>query len=175
MASRVILAEKPSVARAIAGVLGGEQKSDGYIRCANDTIVTWAYGHLLALASPESYCGGRVEVHHLPLLPTTFGKEPRDEDAKKQLSVIKGLLKSTSEVVHAGDPDREGQLLVDEILQYCGWTGSTRRLWLSAVDPESVRAALAGLKDNGDYAHLSASAECRSQADWLVGMNGSIA
>lgn len=177
---RLYIAEKPSVARAIAQGLGAAEKADGFLKVGKDNI-TWCYGHLLTLWTPEEVMSGKVgerksiPVTALPILPSPFRLRPRDADAAKQVRVIGNLLKQAQEVVHAGDPDREGQLLVDEVLHYLGWKGATRRLWLSAVDPESVKKSLVSMKDNAAMQPLSRSAEARSQADWLVGMNASIA
>ncbi|MCE5394504.1 MAG: DNA topoisomerase 3 [Acidithiobacillus sp.] len=177
---RLFIAEKPSVARAIAQTLGNAEKRDGFL-AVGKAQVTWCRGHLLSLWTPEEVIAGkageraRVDASHLPILPQSWKLRPRDADAARQIRVIAGLLKTADEVVHAGDPDREGQLLVDEVLHYLGWKGPTKRLWLSAMDPESVKKALAALKDNASMQAISASAECRSQADWMVGMNASIA
>ncbi|MHB1669618.1 DNA topoisomerase [Thiomonas sp.] len=150
---RIIIAEKPSVAQAVAGVLGGSKKADGYIDCPSlKTRVTWCFGHLLEQAKPEDYVGGRVDSKHLPVIPDRWQLQPRDGGAGKQVKVIRDLLKDATEVVNAGDADREGQLLVDEVLLYLGWKGKTSRLWLSSLDDESVQ-----------------------RADWLMGMNCSIA
>lgn len=174
---RLLIAEKPSVALAIAkvvGVAGG--KNDGFVECKDGLVCTWAFGHLLKLDSPESYTGGRVKIEDLPIIPKEFKKSVKDDPgAKKQLKIIFGLLKKCTSVIHGGDPDREGQLLIDEILQEAGYDGCVERLWLSAVDPQSIKNALANLRDNADYKNLSISAELRSQADWLTGMNCSIA
>jgi len=177
---RLFIAEKPSVARAIAQGLGTPQKMDGFLKVGDDNI-TWCYGHLLTLWTPEEVMSGKlgekqsIPASALPVMPSPFRLRPRDADAAKQVRVIGNLLKQARKVVHAGDPDREGQLLVDEVLQYLGWKGLTRRIWLSAVDPESVKKALVSMKDNKAMQALSCSAEARSQADWLVGMNASIA
>lgn len=174
---KLLIAEKPSVALAIAkvvGVAGG--KEDGFVNCRDGLVCTWAFGHLLKLDSPESYTGGRVKIEDLPIIPKEFKKSVKDDaGAKKQLKIIFGLLKKCDSVIHGGDPDREGQLLIDEILQEAGYSGKVERLWLSAVDPQSIKNALTNLRDNADYKNLSISAELRSQADWLTGMNCSIA
>jgi DNA topoisomerase-3 len=173
---RLIIAEKPSVAQAIAGVLGGARKSDGYIECAGSTRVTWCFGHLLEQARPEDYVdGGKVLASHLPVIPTDWKLSPRDGGAGKQVSVIRGLLKTADEVVNAGDADREGQLLVDEVLLFLIWKGKTSRLWLSSLDDASVRKALSGIKDNTAMRPVYESALARQRADWLMGMNCSIA
>jgi DNA topoisomerase-3 len=172
----LIIAEKPSVAQAIAGVLGNARKSDGYIECAGSTRVTWCFGHLLEQAKPEAYVdGGKVLASHLPVLPTAWKLSPRDGGAGKQVSVIRDLLKTADEAVNAGDADREGQLLVDEVLLFLNWKGKTSRLWLSSLDDASVRKSLSGIKDNAAMRPVYDSALARQRADWLMGMNCSIA
>ena len=173
--AKVYIAEKPSVAKEIAAVLGSPVKRDGYLECANGVIVTWCRGHLLSQAKPEAYTGGRVRPSHLPVIPTKWELAPRDKDAGHQVAVIKKLLASASAVVNAGDADREGQLLVDEVLDYLGWRGRTDRLWLSSLDEASIHAALKAVKSNTDYKALFQSALARQRADWLVSLNGSYA
>ena len=174
---RLIIAEKPSVAQAIAGVIGGARRNDGFIDCPQaKTRVTWCFGHLLEQARPEDYVdGGKVLALHLPVIPAAWKLSPRDGGAGKQVKVIRDLLKDVTEVVNAGDADREGQLLVDEVLLFLGWNGKTSRLWLSSLDDESVRKALSGIKDNAAMRPLYESALARQRADWLMGMNCSIA
>lgn len=173
---RLIIAEKPSVAQAVAGVLGGARKADGYVDCPSlKTRVTWCFGHLLEQAKPEDYVGGRVDSKHLPVIPDRWQLQPRDGGAGKQVKVIRDLLKDATEVVNAGDADREGQLLVDEVLLYLGWRGKTSRLWLSSLDDESVQRALVTVKSNDAMRPLYESALARQRADWLMGMNCSIA
>jgi DNA topoisomerase-3 len=172
---RLFIAEKPSLGRAIAGYLPVAGTPVGrpatHIVCGSD-IVTWCFGHLLEMVEPDGY-GEQYKTwrfDHLPIIPEQWKLEPKG-DARHQLKVIKGLLKDCDEVVHAGDPDREGQLLVDEVLEHLGNRKPVRRIWLAALDEASVRKALADLRDNGDYAKLKASAEARQRGDWLVGMN----
>lgn len=173
---RLIIAEKPSVATAIADALGGGKKGPGFFDLpSTNTKVTWCYGHLLEQEQPEYYVeGGRVLSSHLPVIPEIFKLSPRPK-AADQVKVIKSLLKEASEVVNAGDADREGQLLVDELFPYLGWTGKTSRLWLSSLDSESVKLALAKIKQNSEYARLYDSALARQRADWLISLNASIA
>ena len=173
--TKVYIAEKPSVAKEIAAVLGSPVKRDGYLECGSGVIVTWCRGHLLAQAKPEAYTGGRVRPSHLPVIPAQWQLAPRDKDAGHQVTVIKKLLASASAVVNAGDADREGQLLVDEMLDYLGWKGRTDRLWLSSLDEASIRAALKAVKSNTEYQALFQSALARQRADWLVSLNGSYA
>jgi len=173
---RLIIAEKPSVATAIADALGGGKKGPGYFDLPSiNTKVTWCYGHLLEQEQPEYYVeGGRVLSSHLPVIPAVFKLSPRPK-AADQVKIIKSLLKEASEVVNAGDADREGQLLVDELFPFLGWTGKTSRLWLSSLDSESVKLALAKIKQNSEYARLYDSALARQRADWLISLNASIA
>ena len=176
---RLVIAEKPSVARAIAAELGVTGRGDGFIQCG-DTTVTWCFGHLLEQADPDAYTpddvprttSGRKQWRQedLPILPRTWILRPRP-DAKEQLGVIGRLLKTATEVVHAGDPDREGQLLVDEVLEHFRSKHRAVRLWLSAQDSVSIRRALQSLRDNGIYAGMAAAARARQRADWLIGMN----
>ncbi len=171
----LIIAEKPSVAQGIAQVLGKASKGEGYVQ-AGDYTLTWCAGHLLQAAPPEAYvAGAQVSAQQLPVVPGDWLLEPRDARAGAQLKVIKALLAKADGVINAGDADREGQLLVDEVLEHLKWRGKTRRLWLSSMDEESVKRAMAALKPNADMAGLSASALARSRADWLLGFNGSIA
>lgn len=173
---KIFIAEKPSVAQAIADVLGGGKKANGFIDLPSlNTKVTWCYGHLLEQEQPEYYVdGGKVLAEHLPVIPDRFKLSPR-EKATAQVKVIKDLLKEADEVINAGDADREGQLLVDELFPVLGWKGKTTRLWLSSLDEESVRLALLKVKPNEQYQKLYESALGRQRADWLVSLNCSIA
>ncbi len=172
---RLFIAEKPSLGRAIAQCLPAPGQPVGrpatHIAAGQD-VVTWCFGHLLEPAEPEAYGPEykRWAFDSLPILPAQWKLEPR-KDAAAQIKVIKGLLKDCSEVVHAGDPDREGQLLVDELLEWLGNRKPVRRIWLAALDEGSVRKALGSLRDNRDYALLKTAAELRQRGDWLVGMN----
>jgi DNA topoisomerase-3 len=173
------IAEKPSVAKAIAGELGVTGKGDGYLECGK-TAITWCFGHMLEQAGPDEYTaedaprgqsGNKLwRVEDLPIIPTKWILKPR-EDAKQQLAVIGRLLKSTNLVVNAGDPDREGQLLVDEVLEHFENTKPVKRFWVSAQDSVSVQRGLANLKDNAAYSGFGEAAKGRGQADWLIGMN----
>ena len=172
---RLFIAEKPSLGRAIAQYLPAPGSPVGrpatHIAAGQD-VVTWCFGHLLEMAEPEAYGPEykRWAFDSLPILPAQWKLEPR-KDAAAQIKAIRGLLKGCDEVVHAGDPDREGQLLVDELLEWLGNRKPVRRIWLAALDEASVRKALADLRDNRDYARLKTAAELRQRGDWLVGMN----
>lgn len=176
---RLFIAEKPSVAKAIAGELGTTGKGDGYIECGTDKV-TWCFGHMLEQADPDEYTpddvprgqsGKKVwRVDELPIIPQSWILKPKD-DAKKQLTVIGKLIKEAKEIVNAGDPDREGQLLVDEVLEHFRNSKPVRRFWVSAQDSVSVKRGLAALKENTTYAGWSDAARGRQRADWLIGMN----
>lgn len=176
---RLFIAEKPSVAKAIAAELGTTGKGDGFIECGSDKV-TWCFGHMLELAEPDEYTpddvprgqsGRKVwRVDELPIIPDTWILKPKD-DAKKQLNIIGKLLKESNEVVNAGDPDREGCLLVDEVLEHFRYSKPVRRFWVSAQDSVSVRRGLDTLKNNADYRGWSDAARGRQRADWLIGMN----
>ncbi len=176
---RLFIAEKPSVAKAIAGELGETKKGRGFIQCGEDTI-TWCFGHMFEQAGPDEYTPDDVprlangkkqwRVEELPIIPETW-IETEKEDAKEQLAVIAGLLPRASEIVNAGDPDREGQLLIEEVLEHYGNTAPVRRFWTSGQDSVSVQRALASLKDNREYKGFAEAARARGRADWLIGMN----
>lgn len=176
---RLFIAEKPSVAKAIAAELGTTGKGDGYIECGSDKV-TWCFGHMLEQADPDEYTpddvprgqsGRKVwRVDELPIIPDAWILKPKD-DAKKQLNIIGKLLKESGEVVNAGDPDREGCLLVDEVLEHFRYSKPVRRFWVSAQDSVSVRRGLDALKSNADYRGWSDAARGRQRADWLIGIN----
>jgi DNA topoisomerase-3 len=168
---KLIIAEKPSLGRAIAGFIGSVKGGDGHIVCKNETVVTWAFGHLFEQATPDDYGFKRWDLKDLPIIPAQWKELPR-KDAKKQLKIIGDLLKKADMVIHAGDPDREGQAIIDDILRHFKYKGRVQRLWLAALDDDSIKKAFAALKDNTAYKSLYDAAKARSKADWLVGMNG---
>lgn len=177
---RLFIAEKPSVGRAIAESLGVSKKNKNYTECSDGSIVTWCFGHMFELAEPDEYTPDDVPVNskgrkvwrfdELPIFPESFKLHPKTE-AKEQLKVIKQLLKDADEVVAAGDPDREGQLLVDEVLEEYKYKKTVKRYWANAQDATSVSRALQGLKSNDEFISLGVAARQRSYADWIVGMN----
>lgn len=177
---RLFIAEKPSVAKAIATELGVTGKGDGVIYCGDDAI-TWCFGHLLELEEPDSYTPESVpvsaktgkkiwRVDELPIIPEKWRIAPKKE-TKKQLTIIGKLLKSAETIVNAGDADREGQLLVDEILDYFHNTKPVIRFWVAAHDSVSLQRGLNAMKSNEHYRGLGQAALARSKADWLIGMN----
>ena len=168
---RLFIAEKPNLAKAIANGLGNGRTESGCIRCGDD-VVTWCFGHMLELAWPQEYKPeySQWRREHLPIIPSEW-KYKVKKDSAKQLAVIGSLLREADSVVNAGDPDREGQLLVDEVLEHFNYRGPVARIWLPSLDDKSVRIALNGIRDNTPYAPLRDAARARSLADWLVGIN----
>ena len=168
---RLFIAEKPSLGRAIAAELGVTQNNPTFQICGSDTV-TWCFGHILEQYDPQDYDDNlrTWRRRDLPIIPNEWKLRPKKE-AYTQLQVINHLLSEASSVVHAGDPDREGQLLVDEVLEHFHYTGLVQRIWLASLDSRSIQKALSTLKDNSNYANLRDAARARSQADWLIGMN----
>ncbi len=171
---RLFIAEKPSVGRELSQVLPNSQSAkrhDGYI-VQGDDVITWAFGHMLEQVEPgdydEKYKFWRFDS--LPILPTAWKLKVKTSSAK-QFKVISGLIKKATTIVNAGDPDREGQLLIDEMLDYLGNTKPVERILLNALDEKSMRYALEHMQDNKKYQPLKDSALARSRADWLMGMN----
>lgn len=169
---RLIVAEKPSLARAIAEALPTKAiRREGYLE-AGDTRVSWCLGHLLEQAPPERYDPRYKQwrLDDLPIVPERWQLVPRSQ-ARSQLAVLRRLLKQADSVVHAGDPDREGQLLVQEVLDHLGWRGDVQRLLVQDLNRPAVARSLARLEDNRRYQPLFAAAEARARADWLYGIN----
>ena len=166
----LIIAEKPSVMRVIAKAAGGPDRGMGFIACPGGVVVTHCVGHLLELCPPEHYSADGRSRPSWPLFPHHYDKEAKKE-TKKQLALIGKLLKVAKSAVNAGDPDREGQYLVDEVLQWHKYKGPVRRYLSAAMDERSVKQALDSLQDNAAHASLGQAAYARAVADWLVGMN----
>ncbi|MHA8114185.1 DNA topoisomerase III [Kosakonia cowanii] len=174
---RLFIAEKPSLARAIADVLPRpHRKGDGYIECGNGQVVTWCIGHLLEQAQPDAYDSryARWNLADLPIVPEKWQLQPRPS-VLKQINVIKRLLADADEVVHAGDPDREGQLLVDEVIDYLQLPAEKRqhvqRCLINDLNPQAVERAIGRLRANSEFIPLCVSALARARADWLYGIN----
>ncbi|HET8844081.1 MAG TPA: DNA topoisomerase 3 [Ktedonobacteraceae bacterium] len=168
---RLFIAEKPELAKAIVEGLGGGRRQEGYYDCGND-YVTWCFGHMLQLLDPEDYDERYAtwRMDDLPIAHIPWRKKPAPAKVA-QLRIITRLLKQAESVVHAGDPDEEGQLLVDEILAYAHCRLPVKRLLINDNNTKIVRKALANLRDNREFASLSASAEARSVGDQLYGYN----
>lgn len=169
---RLYIAEKPSMGAEIAKCLGGPmRRADGYIETGGG-IVTWGFGHILRQAEPEEY---DVKYKYwrsedLPIIPESW-RLFVDEACRKQFHIMEGLIKRADEIVHAGDPDREGQLLIDEVLDFVKNQKPVKRILLNALDEKSIKKAIASLRNNADFQNLKQSALARARADWLIGMN----
>jgi len=174
---RLFIAEKPSLGRAIADVLPKpHKKGEGYITAANGDTVSWCIGHLLEQQQPEAYDPAfkKWSHAHLPIIPQQWQLAAKKKTAK-QLGVLRKLVKQAEQLVHAGDPDREGQLLVDEVINFLGVTGakknSIQRCLINDLNPSAVKKSLSKLRSNREFIPLSTSALARSRADWLYGIN----
>lgn len=171
---RLFIAEKPELARAIASVLDGDsKKEDGYIQKDND-IVTWGYGHLLELVMPEGYDEKwkTWNLNDLPFCIKKFKYKPI-EKSKKQLKIICDLIQDSriTSIVHCGDADDEGQILIDEILEYSKNNKPVKRLLINDLSPNAIKTQLAQMKNNEEFSGLSSKGFARQRADWLVGIN----
>ena len=170
----LVIAEKPSVARDIARVLGANQKNGGILEGKN-YVVTWALGHLVTLADPEEYDRKyeKWEMATLPMLPKEM-KLVVIRQTGRQFSVVKTQLfrKDIGEIIIATDAGREGELVARWILEKAGCHKPIKRLWISSVTDKAIKDGFANLKDGHDYDNLYRAAVARAEADWLVGMNG---
>ncbi|MPL86323.1 DNA topoisomerase 3 [bioreactor metagenome] len=179
---KVIIAEKPSVARDIAAIVGATSKKDGYME-GNGWTVTWAFGHLVGLAMPETYGFTSFRRENLPILPQEFilvprqikeGKEYKnDPGAMKQLNIIKELFSKAEGIIVATDAGREGQLIFQYIYDYVGCNKPCERLWISSLTDKAIREGFQNLRPNSEYDNLYLSAKARSCADYVVGINAS--
>ena len=177
-----IIAEKPSVARDIARIVGATSKQDGYMEGCG-YVVTWAMGHLIALAMPETYGFSAYKAEDLPIRPNPFLLVVRqvrkdkeyvsDPAALKQLKVIHSCFDKADRIIVATDAGREGELIFRYIYQYLDCKKTFERLWISSLTDKAIREGLSNLKPGNCYDNLYHSAKARSEADWLVGINAS--
>ena len=177
-----IIAEKPSVARDIARIVGATSKQDGYMEGCG-YVVTWAMGHLIALAMPEAYGFSVYKAEDLPIRPNPFQLVVRqvrkdkeyvsDPAALKQLKVIRSCFDKADRIIVATDAGREGELIFRYIYQYLDCRKPFDRLWISSLTDKAIREGLSNLKPGNYYDNLYHSAKARSEADWLVGINAS--
>ena len=175
-----LIAEKPSVAKDIARIIGATQKNDGYLS-GNGYMVTWAFGHLIQLAMPEAYGVANFRRESLPVIPERFQLIPRQVKAEKgykadpgvlkQLKVIKDVFDRCDRIIVATDAGREGEAIFRYIYSYTGCTKPFVRLWISSLTDKAIREGLENLKDGREYDNLYRSAKARSEADWLIGIN----
>ena len=177
-----IIAEKPSVARDIARIVGATSKQDGYME-GYGYLVTWAMGHLIALAMPEAYGFSAYKAEDLPIRPNPFQLVVRqarrdkeyvsDSAALKQLKVIRSCFDKADRIIVATDAGREGELIFRYIYHHLGCRKPFDRLWISSLTDKAIREGLSNLKPGSHYDNLYHSAKARSEADWLVGINAS--
>ena len=177
-----IIAEKPSVARDIARIVGANSKQDGCLE-GGGYLVTWAMGHLITLAMPEAYGFSAYKRENLPIRPNPFqlavrqvrkDKEYHDDPAAlKQLKVIRSCFDKANRIIVATDAGREGELIFRYIYQHLNCCKPFERLWISSLTDKAIREGLSNLKPGSSYDNLYYSAKARSEADWLVGINAS--
>ncbi|MEW4372845.1 DNA topoisomerase III [Paenibacillus kandeliae] len=170
---KLVLAEKPSVAREIARVLNSTQKQKGYLE-GPQYIVTWALGHLVGLAEPEDYDHKyqKWNLEDLPILPDTMRLKVLRESAQ-QYKTVQHLMKrqDVGELIIATDAAREGELLARWILQMAGWKKPFQRLWISSQTDKAIRDGFSRLRPGREFDRLYESARCRAEADWMIGLN----
>ena len=177
-----IIAEKPSVARDIARIVEANNRQDGFLE-GNGYVVTWAMGHLIALAMPEAYGFSAYKAEDLPIRPNPFLLVVRqvrkdkeyisDPAALKQLKVIRSCFDKADRIIVATDAGREGELIFRYIYQHLGCRKPFDRLWISSLTDKAIREGLSNLKPGSHYDNLYYSAKARSEADWLMGINAS--
>ncbi|MFT7006869.1 MAG: DNA topoisomerase-3 [Colwellia sp.] len=178
---KLYIAEKPSLGRAIATALSDilakpHKNHKTHIELANGDMVSWCVGHILAQADPEDYDDAlkKWTMETLPIVPQQWQLKPITR-TRAQLTILRKLVKQADEIIHAGDPDREGQLLVDEVIEYLKVSktkkSKIKRLLISDLNLPAVKRSLASLKNNSEFVPLSISALARSRADWLYGIN----
>ena len=169
----VCIAEKPSVAKDIAKVLGATASHNGYME-GNGYQVTWTYGHLCCLKEPEDYSDKwkQWSLGSLPMIPPRFGiKLIANDTYQKQFKVIESLFKSADRIVNCGDAGQEGELIQRWVMQKAGVTCPVERLWISSLTEESIKEGFSSLKPQDSYQSLYEAGLCRAIGDWLLGMN----
>ena len=173
MSVQLVIAEKPSVARSIAAVIGADEKQNGYWQ-GGGYLVSWCIGHLVSFAEAgqydEKYCKWKYE--DLPILPQPWQFIVPDEK-KQQFEIVRSLLNrpDVDSVTAATDAGREGELIFRFVYQMAGCTKPVKRLWISSMEDAAIREGFANLRPDSDYDALYQSALCRAKADWLVGIN----
>ena len=178
---KTIIAEKPSVAKEIAHIVGADKREEGYMQ-GNGYYVTWAFGHLVQPAMPETYGMKGFHAENLPVIPDPFVLVPRqvktengykpDAGVLAQIKIIGKLFDSSERIIVATDAGREGELIFRYLYAYLGCSQPFDRLWISSLTDTAIREGLQNLKDGKEYDNLYHAAKARSEADWLVGING---
>ena len=178
---KTIIAEKPSVAKEIAHIVGAGKREEGYMQ-GNGYYVTWAFGHLVQPAMPETYGMKGFHAENLPVIPDPFVLVPRqvktengykpDAGVLAQIKIIGKLFDSSERIIVATDAGREGELIFRYLYEYLGCKKPFDRLWISSLTDSAIREGLANLRNGKEYDNLYHAAKARSEADWLVGING---
>ena len=178
---KTIIAEKPSVAREIARIVGATKREEGYFE-GGGYAVTWAFGHLVQLAMPDGYGIRGFVRDNLPVIPDTFTLVPRQVKTEKgykpdsgvvaQIKTVARLFKESEQIIVATDAGREGELIFRYLYHYTGCTTPFVRLWISSLTDKAIREGLRNLEAGGKYDNLYLAAKARSESDWLVGING---
>lgn len=172
----LIIAEKSSLGAAIAKAFDSPKTQSGYIAVEGGVRIGWARGHLFEHDDFDSYLpedargSWQKSRHLLPFTPPKLTRSFSGKQQKQAFEKLRDLMSDAKMIVHAGDPDREGQAIVDEILERANWRGPVKRLWTTALDPKSIRNALSSMRDNDEYQALRYAQKCRSEADFLIGM-----
>ena len=170
---KLVIAEKPSVAQSIAKVIGAEKREDGYLE-GNGYLVSWCVGHLVELASPESYDEryAKWRYEDLPILPKDWNYQVADA-TRKQFGILKKLMErdDVTGLVEATDAGREGELIFRLVYHQAKCKKPFERLWISSMEDQAISDGFSNLKDGKEYDDLYTAALCRERADWIVGMN----
>ncbi|MBV3660750.1 MULTISPECIES: DNA topoisomerase, partial [unclassified Bacteroides] len=178
---KTIIAEKPSVAREIARIVGATKREEGYFE-GGGYAVTWAFGHLVQLAMPDGYGIRGFVRDNLPVIPDSFTLIPRQVKAEKgykpdsgvvaQIKTITRLFNDSEQIIVATDAGREGELIFRYLYHYIGCATPFVRLWISSLTDKAIRDGLRNLEAGSKYDNLYLAAKARSESDWLVGING---
>ena len=171
---KLCIAEKPSVAKDLAEILGAKTRHDGYFE-GNGYCVTWTFGHLCSLKDPEDYnpLWKYWKLEDLPIIPAQFGiKIKGDKGVEKQFQTIKTLVAKASEVINCGDAGQEGELIQRWVLLKAQCKVPIKRLWISSLTEEAIKAGFSKLKDSKDFDNLFAAGNSRAVGDWMLGING---
>ena len=170
---KVCIAEKPSVAREIAGILGATHKKDGFME-GNGYQVSWTFGHLCTLKEPHDYTPEwkQWSIQRLPMIPARFGIKLIDNPTyQKQFGILENLIRHADEVINCGDAGQEGELIQRWVMQKAGCRCPVKRLWISSLTEEAIREGFRALKDEKDYQRLYEAGLSRAIVDWMLGMN----
>lgn len=170
---KLVITEKPSVAKSISAVLSADKRRDGYFEGEN-LLISWCFGHLAELASAEVYdeAYARWSREQLPIIPKSW-QYSVGRDKKKQLDLLTELMRRSdvTEIINACDAGREGELIFRTVYLLAGCVKPVKRLWISSMEDAAIREGFENLRDGSEYDHLYDAALCRSKADWLVGIN----